>query len=155
MGVCCIYLREYDMVSSLMICACIYMYMCDCVVSLTSYMCYIEECVCVCVQAVEKFSEAVKLSPQTLSFIQLGRVHLLREEVEKASEVYKTAIEWVFDSHPVLLCWPVWTPLHYYCILCSTADIIQRILTCQPLWDSSTWRYMHDMGDSLMCVMIT
>ena len=44
-------------------------------------------------QAVEKFSEAVKLSPQTLSFIQLGRVHLLRSEVDKATTVYRTAVE--------------------------------------------------------------
>ena len=50
-------------------------------------------CVCVYVKAEEKLREAVKLSPQTNSFVQLGRTHLLRGDLEKAVDVYKTAIE--------------------------------------------------------------
>ena len=54
-------------------------------------------CVCMCVhvyvKAEEKLREAVKLSPQTNSFVQLGRTHLLRGDLGKAVDVYKTAIE--------------------------------------------------------------
>lgn len=49
-------------------------------------------------QAVEKFGEAVRLSPQTLSFVQLGRVHLLRAEVGKATDVYQTAVKLVIHA---------------------------------------------------------
>ena len=50
----------------------------------------------VCVlQAVEKFKVALSLSPQTVSYMQLGRVHLLNGDTDSAIEVYKKAVKCV------------------------------------------------------------
>ncbi|CAI8038852.1 Bardet-Biedl syndrome 4 protein [Geodia barretti] len=53
-------------------------------------------------QAVERLSEAVSLSPQSQSYVQLGRVHLLRGDLHKATEVYKTAVDHNPDSPELL-----------------------------------------------------
>ena len=46
-------------------------------------------------QAIEKFKVALSLSPQTVSYIQLGRVHLLNGDTDSAIEVYKKAVKCV------------------------------------------------------------
>ena len=46
-----------------------------------------------CLQAIELFLAAITESPQTVSFVQLGRVYLKRGVVEDAIEVYKRAIK--------------------------------------------------------------
>lgn len=46
-------------------------------------------------QAIEKFKVALSLSLQTVSYIQLGRVHLLNGDTDSAIEVYKKAVKCV------------------------------------------------------------
>jgi len=45
------------------------------------------------VQAIEKFKVALSLSQQTISYIQLGKVHLLKGDVGSAIDVYKKAVK--------------------------------------------------------------
>ena len=97
MGVCCIYLKDYDQVRQCLLHAINKFY---CIKKLLhTFLSHSETIhrfflarVCVC-QAVERLSEAVSLSPQSQSYVQLGRVHLLRGDLQKATEVYKTAVE--------------------------------------------------------------
>ncbi len=44
-------------------------------------------------QAVEFLRAAINLSPQTVSFVQLGRVFLRRGALEDAIEIYKRAVK--------------------------------------------------------------
>ena len=44
-------------------------------------------------KAIEHFQAAIALSPQTVSFVQLGRVYLSMGSVEDAIDVYKKAIK--------------------------------------------------------------
>ena len=46
-------------------------------------------------KAIEHFQAAIALSPQTVSFIQLGRVYLSMGSVEDAIDVYKRAVKYV------------------------------------------------------------
>ncbi len=47
---------------------------------------------CPVLQAADKLRQAFNLSPQTVTYVQLGRVHLLRGSVESAIEVYRKAL---------------------------------------------------------------
>ena len=100
MGVCCIYIKDYDQVRQLMSPPhnkrflqfyCIKKLLLSHSEAIHRFF-LARVCVCVC-QAVERLSEAVSLSPQSQSYVQLGRVHLLRGDLHKATEVYKTAVE--------------------------------------------------------------
>lgn len=44
-------------------------------------------------QAIERFKAALALSPQMISYNQLGRVHLMQGDVESAIEVYRKAVK--------------------------------------------------------------
>ena len=46
-------------------------------------------------KAIEHFQAAIALSPQTVSFVQLGRVYLAMGSVEDAIDVYKRAVKYV------------------------------------------------------------
>ena len=45
-------------------------------------------------KAIEHFQAAIALSPQTVSFVQLGRVYLSMGSVEDAIDVYKRAVKY-------------------------------------------------------------
>lgn len=61
---------------------------------------------CVCLedldQAIELFQAAISLSPQTVSFKQLGRVYLKRGAVEDAIEIYTRAIKYTPEDPDLL-----------------------------------------------------
>ena len=44
-------------------------------------------------QAVEKFNAALGISPQAVTYTQLGRVQLMRGDINGAVEVYRKAIK--------------------------------------------------------------
>ena len=48
---------------------------------------------CGYVQAIEAFKTALKMSPQTITYLQLGRAHLKIGSAENAIEVFKKAVK--------------------------------------------------------------
>ena len=46
-----------------------------------------------CIQAIDAFKTALKMSPQTITYMQLGRAHLKMGSAENAVEVFKKAVK--------------------------------------------------------------
>ena len=45
-------------------------------------------------KAMDSLQNALKLSPQTVTYMELGRVHLLKEDIFSALSVYKDAVRY-------------------------------------------------------------
>ena len=74
-------------------------------------------------KAMDSLQNALKLSPQTVTYMELGRVHLLKEDISSALSVYKDAVRYNL--------------LQFVMIRCNVADVIvlvtvQRIQSCWP-----------------------
>ena len=74
-------------------------------------------------KAMDSLQNALKLSPQTVTYMELGRVHLLKEDISSALSVYKDAVRYRL--------------LQFVMIRCNVADVIvlvtvQRIQSCWP-----------------------
>lgn len=52
-------------------------------------------CFCVHLQADERLNAALQQNKHDLTFMMLGKIHLLQANTEKAIEVYKSAVEYV------------------------------------------------------------
>ena len=52
-------------------------------------------------QAIEQLQNALDLSPQTVTYMELGRVHLLKKDVSSALTVYKDAVK--YNSHNIVV----------------------------------------------------
>ena len=80
-GVCYIHLKEYEKVCALNI--------------LIPSIFYLVIIIIMCgyVQAIEAFKTALKMSPQTITYLQLGRAHLKIGSAENAIEVFKKAVK--------------------------------------------------------------
>lgn len=52
-------------------------------------------CVCVHLQGEERLNAALQQNKHDLTFMMLGKMHLLQADTEKAIEVYKSAVEYV------------------------------------------------------------
>lgn len=48
-----------------------------------------------CLQAEEQLNLALQLNKHDLTFMMLGKIHLLQGDTEKAIDVYKSAVEYV------------------------------------------------------------
>ena len=74
-------------------------------------------------KAMDSLQNALKLSPQTVTYMELGRVHLLKEDIFSALSVYKDAVRYNL--------------LQFVMIRWNVADVIvlvivQRIQSCWP-----------------------
>ena len=45
-------------------------------------------------KAMDRLQNALKLSPQTITYMELGRVNLLKEDISSALLVYKDAVRY-------------------------------------------------------------
>ncbi len=48
-----------------------------------------------CLQAEEQLNLALQLNKHDLTYMMLGKIHLLQGDTEKAIDVYKSAVEYV------------------------------------------------------------
>ena len=54
-------------------------------------------------QAIEQLKNALQLSPQTVTYMELGRVHLLKKDISSALVVYKDAVKYNIIIITILL----------------------------------------------------
>ena len=55
-------------------------------------------------KAMDRLQNALKLSPQTITYMELGRVNLLKEDISSALLVYKDAVRYNLIQLVIIRC---------------------------------------------------